>query len=156
MAVSSLSWRTCYLTGYNLAQAGLWTSLLLLTLSSLPHGPAHVFAQLEPFARWTQTFALFDVFHAAGGLIPSGTGTTFTQVGTRVIQVWAIWWAFPETILGDNLPEAHAFKGWNGASSGGIAFIALLLAWSFADAVRYAYLVCKMHGIESPTFTWIR
>lgn len=130
---------------------------MALVLSSLAHGPAHIFVHYEPLARWTQTFALLDVVHAAARLIPSGTATTFTQVGTRVIQVWAIWWAFSEAILGNTISETKALgEGWDGVSSGGLAFVALLLAWSLADTVRYAYLACKMLGFESQLFTWIR
>jgi very-long-chain (3R)-3-hydroxyacyl-CoA dehydratase len=75
---------------------------------------------------------------------------------TRVIQVWAIWWTFPEAIVGDDSARMHALEGWRTASSGGVAFTALLLAWSIADAVRYTYLTCKMHHLESRLFTWIR
>ncbi|KAH8170639.1 protein tyrosine phosphatase-like protein, PTPLA domain-containing protein [Sarocladium implicatum] len=157
MAALSFSWRAWYLTTYNLTQASLWTSLFVLVLSSLEQGPAYTFATCEPLARWIQTFALLDVVHAAVRLVPSGTATTFTQVGTRVIQVWAIWWAFPEAILGSDFSERESLqREWYGAPSGTLAFVALLLAWSVADAVRYAYLVCKMHGFESRLLTWIR
>lgn len=156
MANLPSSWRAYYLTAYNIVQAGLWTTLFFLTLRNLSDGPILIIARLEPFARWTQTFALVDVLHAAGRLIPSGTATTFTQVGTRVIQVWAIWFAFPDAILGDRSADGNAIHGWASPSSGGIAFVALLLAWSVADAIRYTYLVCKMHHIESEILTWTR
>lgn len=149
-------WRKRYLSAYNVVQGGLWATLLVLTLLHLANGPVLIYTYLEPFSRWTQTFALLDVLHAATQLIPSNTATTFTQVVTRVIQVWAIWWAFPEAILGDDSQSMNAKYGWNGSSSGSIAFVALLLAWSLADAIRYTYLLCKMHGMEGRVLTWTR
>jgi hypothetical protein len=137
------SWRTTYLTAYNTLQTSLWFILLTLTLSALSLGPDFIYTQIGPFARWVQTLCLLDIAHAATGLIPSPLGTTFTQVATRVIQVWLIWWGFPEAVLG--------------STSGGVAFVALVLAWSLADGVRYAFLVVKMvYGSAGETLTWLR
>jgi hypothetical protein len=137
------SWRTTYLTAYNTLQTSLWFILLTLTLSALSLGPDFIYTQIGPFARWVQTLCLLDIAHAATGLIPSPLGTTFTQVATRVIQVWLIWWGFPEAVLG--------------SASGGVAFVALVLAWSLADGVRYAFLVVKMvYGSAGETLTWLR
>ena len=137
------TWRSTYLTLYNILQSSLWFILLTLTLSALSLGPDFVFTQIGPFARWTQTLCLLDIAHAATGLIPSPLGTTFTQVATRAIQVWMIWWGLPEAVLG--------------SESGGAAFVALVLAWSLADGVRYAFLVVKMlYGSAGEALTWLR
>jgi very-long-chain (3R)-3-hydroxyacyl-CoA dehydratase len=62
------------------------------------------------------------------GLIKSPVSTTALQVVTRVIQVWMVWYSFPSST----------------ASSS--AYLALLLAWSVADTIRYVYLAMKIWG----------
>ena len=148
--------RQYYLTAYNALQAALWATVFIRTLLGLVHSQADLVAQVEPLARWTQTLALLDVLHAKVRLVPSGTATTFTQVGTRVIQVWVIWWAFPEAILGDSPPTDNGNSVVASSGSGAFAFIALLVAWSVADTIRYTYLLCRMHAIESQGFICLR
>jgi very-long-chain (3R)-3-hydroxyacyl-CoA dehydratase len=112
--------------------------VLVKTIRHLPEGRHAVFTSTEPFTRWVQTFTLVDIVHSAVGLIPSPLGTTFTQVATRVIQVWLIWYTFPET------------------TATSVAFTALLLAWSIADTVRYIYLAANLHGKAPEWLIWLR
>lgn len=141
---NSSPWRTTYLTIYNTTFALLWSYLLISTLTHIYHDGSsspNLFPSLEPLARWIQTLSLLDVFHAATNLIPAPLGSTFTQVVTRVIQVWLIWFTFPFTTA---------------SAVGGYAFPALLLAWSAADTVRYTYLALNLHGKAPSWLIWLR
>ncbi|KAF2637303.1 PTPLA-domain-containing protein [Massarina eburnea CBS 473.64] len=130
--------RTAYLTLYNLVFATLWTSILITTLSHIPKGKLKLFEATEPRIRWIQTITLIEVGHAAIGLVKSPVSTTFIQVVTRVIQVWLIWHTFPET------------------TATSLAYGALVVAWSIADAVRYAYLALNLHGRAPGSLVWLR
>jgi very-long-chain (3R)-3-hydroxyacyl-CoA dehydratase len=134
----SAPWRTAYLTIYNLFFACLWLSVLIRSIKYLPDGRHAVFSSVEPFTRWVQTATLIEVAHSAVRLIPSPLGTTFTQVATRVIQVWLIWYTFPDST----------------ASS--LAFPALVIAWAIADTIRYLYLALNLHGKAPSWLVWLR
>ncbi|USW52758.1 Putative protein-tyrosine phosphatase-like, PTPLA [Septoria linicola] len=136
--------RTIYLTSYNTTFALLWSYILISTLTHVHHNgisSTKLFSSLEPSARWIQTLSLLDVLHAATSLIPAPFGSTFTQVVTRVIQVWLIWFMFPSTTT---------------TAARGYAFPALLLAWSTADMIRYAYLALNLHGKAPKWLVWLR
>jgi very-long-chain (3R)-3-hydroxyacyl-CoA dehydratase len=72
------------------------------------------------------------------GLIKSPVSTTALQVVTRVIQVWMVWYSFPASTA-----SSHAY-------------LALLLAWSVADTIRYLYLALNMHGRVPRSLVWLR
>ncbi|KAH8702920.1 tyrosine phosphatase-like protein [Phaeosphaeriaceae sp. PMI808] len=72
------------------------------------------------------------------GLIKSTVSTTATQVLTRVIQVWIIWFCYPHSTA-----QSHAYP-------------ALVFAWATADAVRYAYLAANMWGRAPAWLKWLR
>lgn len=72
------------------------------------------------------------------GLIKSPVNTTALQVVTRVIQVWLIWYTFP------------------GSTAASHAYLALILAWSLADAIRYFYLALNLHGKAPKALVWLR
>lgn len=135
---SAPAWRKSYLTIYNTIFACLWLCILFLALANISSNKTTLFKNVEPLARWIQTLSLFDVLHSATRLIPAPLGSTFTQVVTRVTQVWLIWFTFPEATASSN------------------AFPALILAWSVADAVRYAYLALNLHGSAPKWIVWLR
>ncbi|KAF2214038.1 hypothetical protein CERZMDRAFT_38044 [Cercospora zeae-maydis SCOH1-5] len=130
--------RKAYLTAYNTVFSLLWLYVLGSTLKALPGGRLHVFSVVERDARWVQTLSLLDVVHSATGLIPAPLGSTFTQIATRVIQVWLIW------------------AGFSGTTATSNAFSALVIAWSIADAIRYAYLALNLHGKAPDSLVWVR
>ena len=72
------------------------------------------------------------------GVIKSPVSTTALQVVTRVIQVWVVWYSFPQSTA-----TSHAY-------------LALLLAWSVADTIRYLYLAVNMHGKAPRGLVWLR
>jgi very-long-chain (3R)-3-hydroxyacyl-CoA dehydratase len=146
--------RKIYLTIYNITFAALWFSLLITTIITLPKGRLAVFAATSSQARWVQTASLIEVLHAAtgthsvsnasvselttAGIIKSPVSTTALQVVTRVIQVWMVWYCFPQSTA-----ESYAY-------------CALVLAWSIADTIRYLYLALNMHGKASGWLVWLR
>ncbi|KAL5380238.1 hypothetical protein PMIN02_010697 [Paraphaeosphaeria minitans] len=131
--------RIQYLTFYNAVFASLWaaTGITALIFVCLGSSKAEIF-QVEPLARWTQTLTLVEIVHAAVGIVKSPVSTTATQVLTRCIQVWMIWWCFPSST----------------ASS--YAFLILVLAWATADAIRYLYLALNIHGKAPKSLVWLR
>lgn len=72
------------------------------------------------------------------GLIKSPVSTTALQVVTRVIQVWMVWFSFPQSTA-----SSHAY-------------LALLLAWSTADTIRYTYLAANMWNKAPQVLVWLR
>lgn len=144
---SSINPRKTYLTIYNLTFASLWTWIFLSTLSSIilstssssSSSTTTIFQTLSPRTRWIQTLSLLDILHSLTRLIPAPFFSTFTQIATRVIQVWLIWFTFPETTAGASF-----------------AFPALLLAWSAADAIRYVFLTLHLWGKAPRGLVWVR
>ncbi|OAK97361.1 PTPLA-domain-containing protein [Phaeosphaeriaceae sp. SRC1lsM3a] len=130
--------RTFYLTAYNLLFSTLWTSILITSITQLPNGKIHLFNTTAVPARWIQTTSLIEVVHAATGLIKSPVSTTALQVVTRVIQVWMVWFSFPESTAESN------------------AYGALVMAWATADAIRYAYLAANLWGSAPGWLLWLR
>ncbi|EOA83495.1 hypothetical protein ACJQWK_00257 [Exserohilum turcicum] len=137
-APSSL--RQVYLTGYNIIFALLWASIFIKAVAHLRAGSskADIFSATESAARWVQTASLVEVLHAAFGIIKSPVSTTALQVVTRVIQVWMVWFCFP------------------GSTASSSAYVALVLAWSVADGIRYLYLALNMHGKAPALLVWLR
>jgi very-long-chain (3R)-3-hydroxyacyl-CoA dehydratase len=135
---STVSARKVYLTTYNLIFAALWTSVFVKAISNASSSKPRLFSATEAPARWIQTASLIEVVHSATGLIKSPVSTTALQVVTRVIQVWMVWYSFPSSTA-----DSHAY-------------LALLLAWSVADTIRYAYLAANLWGKAGRGLVWLR
>lgn len=152
---------------YNIICACLWLRILVLavdTVISADKDISAAYTTLEPWTRYAQTLAVAEILHAATGkpptlaciscmpvrlarfLIGSLTGitrspvfTTFTQVFARSVQVWAINYAFPEV------------------TAPSVAYLAMLLAWSTADVIRYLYFAIMLAGYSVPrALKWSR
>ncbi|KAF1942872.1 PTPLA-domain-containing protein [Clathrospora elynae] len=130
--------RMLYLTACNILFASLWASVFFKAISHARDVKTGLFTATEPHARWIQTASLVEILHAAFGLIKSPVRTTALQVVTRVIQVWMVWHSFPQSTA-----TSHAY-------------LALLLAWSIADTIRYTYLALNMHGKAPKSLVWLR
>jgi very-long-chain (3R)-3-hydroxyacyl-CoA dehydratase len=135
---STASARKVYLTTYNLIFAALWASIFLKAISNAGSSKSQLFSATESPARWIQTASLIEVVHSATGLIKSPVSTTALQVVTRVIQVWMVWYSFPSSTA-----DSHAH-------------LALLLAWSVADTIRYTYLAANLWGKAGKGLVWLR
>jgi very-long-chain (3R)-3-hydroxyacyl-CoA dehydratase len=72
------------------------------------------------------------------GVIKSPVSTTALQVVTRVIQVWMVWFCFPASTADSS------------------AYTALVLAWSVADMIRYAYLAVNLWDVAPGWLVWLR
>ena len=155
--VATAAWhspRKSYLTLYNVIFTVLWLSVFITTLSHALKSKITLFTATESRARWIQTATLIEVLHSATGIlskahnstheltplgiIKSPVSTTALQVVARVIQVWIVWYSFPSSTA-----SSHAY-------------LALLLAWSFADTIRYAYLALNVHGKAPKWLVWLR
>ncbi|PYH39037.1 putative membrane protein [Aspergillus neoniger CBS 115656] len=133
------SLRTTYLVTYNTINALLWLYIFSSIILSPFQSPQTTYATLEPWTRWTQTIAILEILHAALGLTRSPIFTTFTQIFARSVQVWAINYAYPDT------------------TSPSLAYKYMLLAWSFADAIRYSYFAVLSAGAPVPgLLRWLR
>lgn len=89
-----------------------------------------------------QTLQLIEVVHAAIKFVPSNPVTTFIQIISRIIVVWAIVVPIKET-----------------RSSIGIPLI--LTAWSIAEMTRYLYYALNLISSRAPylmpyLLTWCR
>ncbi|WYZ35135.1 hypothetical protein EsH8_I_001411 [Colletotrichum jinshuiense] len=131
--------RVVYLTLYNALFASLWASIFIsVATNAASKGKLELYQATEPRARWVQTLTLIEVVHSAVGLVKSPVGTTALQVVARTIIVWMVCFSFPETTAASN------------------AYLALLLSWSTADTIRYAYLALNLHGMASDALVWLR
>lgn len=75
------------------------------------------------------------------GITRAPVFTTFTQVFTRCVQVWAIDYGYPQLITG----------------LGASVYAAMLSAWALADVVRYSYFVVMLAGGLVPAWLkWLR
>ncbi|KAF3008417.1 hypothetical protein E8E13_001984 [Curvularia kusanoi] len=137
-AQTTSSFRTLYLTLYNILFAALWLWIGGGALANVSRGRYVLFDAVEPRARWVQTLTLIEVVHAAIGLVKSPVSTTAIQVCTRVIQVWMIWYSFPISTASSQ------------------AFPTLVLAWAVADSIRYLYLALNLHGAAPRALVWLR
>ncbi|KAJ5590876.1 hypothetical protein N7450_004848 [Penicillium hetheringtonii] len=132
-----------YLMIYNTICAFLWLRILVLVISTLlsptDKDISEAYINLEPWTRGAQTLAVAEILHAATGITRSPVFTTFTQVFARSVQVWAVNYAFPEVTA----PSP--------------AYLAMLLAWSTADVIRYLYFAIMLAGYPIPRFLkWSR
>ncbi|KAI9929189.1 hypothetical protein ASPWEDRAFT_168973 [Aspergillus wentii DTO 134E9] len=132
-----MSLKSKYLILYNSLSALLWLRILVTVLST--PSPPSLYSTLEPWTRWTQTLAVLEILHAATGITRSAVFTTFTQIFTRCVQVWAVCYGFPNV------------------AAEGPMYRSMLLAWSTADVVRYLYFVVMLVGVQVPSLLkWMR
>ena len=93
---------------------------------------------MPPLVRQCPVLPIVPRTDLNSGIIKSPVSTTALQVVTRVIQVWMVWYSFPQSTAASH------------------AYLALLLAWSVADTIRYLYLAFNMHGKASKGLVWLR
>jgi very-long-chain (3R)-3-hydroxyacyl-CoA dehydratase len=124
--------KTTYLLLYNTLSSTLWLRILLSVIAAILSSN-NVYPHLEPQTRWTKYQA-----NRNSGLTRAPVLPTFTQIFTRCVQVWAVNYQYPE-------PTASS-----------PAYATLLLAWSAADAVRYAYFGFLQAGFRVNFVKWLR
>lgn len=115
--------KTAYLIFYNLAQFVGW-SIVLAT------------GRMD-YLCWFQSIQLIEVLHCMLGLVKSSALTTFMQILSRLIVVWAALVPFPET------QQTLGFK-------------MILWAWPIAETTRYIYYAFNLMNLNIYLFTWLR
>ena len=87
-----------------------------------------------------QIFSLFEVMHAAVGLVKAKVATTVLQVTSRVWVVFAVMYVYPEVVE---------------VSSNG--FFLMSFAWSFTEVIRYSWYALNVAFGSAPfVLTWGR
>ncbi|TFJ87445.1 hypothetical protein NSK_000799 [Nannochloropsis salina CCMP1776] len=130
--------KRAYLSSYNLAQTGLWATVLALTLSALlsnVHYYGGVWAAAGPAAKLAVAGAWLELVHVALGLAGGSVSSAFWQNFGRTFVLFAIVDSFqtPRTVAW--LP-------------------ALLVAWSCGELVRYPFYL--MGSNAPPALVWLR
>lgn len=86
------------------------------------------------------------------GITRAPVSTTFIQIFTRCVQVWAIDHGYPELFTA----SASASAGLELLAPASV-YAAMVFAWSLADVVRYAYFVVLLAGLGMPGWLkWLR
>lgn len=160
-----------YLLLYNASSCLLWLYMLISLITTTTPYPT-----IEPYTRWTQTLSIAEIVHAATGsshllslnlnlysysteelivligITRAPVSTTFIQIFTRCVQVWAIDHGYPELFTA----SASASAGLELLAPASV-YAAMVFAWSLADVVRYAYFVVLLAGLGMPGWLkWLR
>lgn len=149
-----------YLIAFNVVSALGWAVVLVATLAGLaentaidytasnafstrlasfllPHVPPtylHSWSVLAP----VQSLAALEVLHVLLGLVRSPLPTTFIQVSSRMILIWALVARFSST---------HASP----------IYTTMVLAWSLTEVPRYSYYALGLLALQPPPWlTWLR
>lgn len=93
--------------------------------------------EISPSLSFFQTLQLIEVLHNIIGLVPSSAFTTFMQILSRLVVVWGILDAVPESRLSLGLPL-------------------LMSAWSVAEITRYAYYGLNLINLVPYPLLWAR
>ncbi|XP_074595230.1 very-long-chain (3R)-3-hydroxyacyl-CoA dehydratase hpo-8-like [Brevipalpus obovatus] len=129
-----------YLILYNVAQLIGWGAILVEVIKHFSSGKinyAQLWANSRLYLSIFQTLQLIEVVHAAIKLVPSSPVTTFVQIISRIIVLWAILVPIKET-----------------TASVGVALI--LASWSIAESTRYLYYALNIVSLVPSLLTWCR
>lgn len=138
-----------YLLLYNTINLLTWTTVLILTLTSLynllttpsnPQSKLRPYTTLGPFLKYTETFTLLEVLHVILNLVQTSLTPTLIQAYGRTWTVWGVLDAF------ESGKSSYAFTG-------------LALAWSLSEIVRYSFYISNLlqEGGKPPGgIQWLR
>lgn len=129
-----------YLVLYNLASAAGWAYHLSIVLNGLiENKPAlETWKESGPILTLVQTAAMLEVFHSIFRLVSSPWLTTFIQVMSRLIVLWAF-----------TIPFSH--QHWS--------FYLLAISWSTVEVPRYLFYVWQLLFPSTPAplpLFWLR
>ena len=128
------------LIAYNSISASLWTIVLFNTIflgASL--GQPLLFDKTNKITTAIQTLAVVEIYNSLVGNVKSPLFTTTTQVFSRLLIVWGICQA---------LPNSPANSHW--------CYITLSLSWSITEIIRYSYYATNLAGPVPQWLTWLR
>lgn len=138
-----------YLLLYTLAQLAGTAIVLCLAFGSLGRGPAAVYEACGAPVKLMQTLSLLEVLHAAFGLVRSSPMTTLAQIYSRLHIVWFIVDAVPSA--------ARTRLQVPGAPPGvALSYATMIIAWGFAETIRYTYYAFSITGSVPYVVKWIR
>eukprot|EP00058_Branchiostoma_floridae_P012179 XP_002597667.1 hypothetical protein BRAFLDRAFT_77431 [Branchiostoma floridae] len=133
-----------WLVFYNAANAVGWSYVLFLFVRHLLHTlPSPTWyegvygAVKDPLKAFLPLSFIFEVLHAATGLVPSGVVPTALQMFARVFIVWGVAHLVPkvQTTL----------------------YISLVVVlWCLCEVTRYPYYVTNVLGVKSDVLLWCR
>lgn len=150
-----------YLIAFNIVSAVGWAVVLALTIagvvvndptnnhtaanalsttlaSALARFVPATYAQSWSVLAPVQSLAALEVLHVLLGLVRSPLPTTFMQVSSRLILIWAIVARYSST---------HPSP----------IYTTMVLAWSLTEVPRYAYYALGLLGVIPPSWlTWLR
>ncbi|KAI8520019.1 hypothetical protein Bbelb_032760 [Branchiostoma belcheri] len=133
-----------WLVFYNAAHAVGWSYVLFLFLRHLLHTlPSPTWYEgvygtvKDPLKASLPVSLIFEVLHAATGLVPSGVVPTALQMSARVFMVWGVAHLVPQIQT--------------------TAYISLFVVpWCLAEVTRYPYYVTTVLGVKSQALLWCR
>ncbi|KAI9487646.1 MAG: tyrosine phosphatase-like protein [Benjaminiella poitrasii] len=128
-----------YLVAYNFASLAGWAYVLFLALAQIARSGTYqnVFEATWPVLIVVQTTALFEIVHALLGWVRTPLMTTVMQVFSRIFLVWAVNYPFPQV-------HSH----WS--------YTTMVVSWSIAECVRYAYYATNLASSVPAIVTWAR
>ena len=136
---------TTYLKLYNTLSLILWSILTIrITYTFTKHGNVGIFEHNHVQTRNTQLLALLEIAHALIGIVKAPLLPVTFQVGGRLAVVALLESQYGHRIMADSrLGQVHQ-----------AAFYAMVIAWSYADIIRFSYFLSSKdtHG----WLTWFR
>lgn len=139
---ASLSGYARYLAVYNQFSGSLWTIVFFNTiLLSALLDPNGVYFASKKITTGVQTLALVEIYNSAFGIVKAPLLTTTAQVASRLLIVWGIFNA---------LPNSPANVHWT--------FKTVHLCWSITEIIRYFYYAQNIttHGNPPKILTTLR
>lgn len=131
-----------WLIAYNSISASLWSIILFNTIFlGVSVGQPFLFIKTNMITTLIQTLAVIEIYNSAAGYVKSPLFTTVTQIFSRLLLVWGIMQA---------LPESPANYHW--------VYISLCLSWSITEIIRYSYYAANLANPDAiPAWlVWLR
>ena len=115
-----------------------------------------LYARIGPEVALIQTTATLELVHSLLGLVRSPFATTLAQVASRLWTVWGIVERFSEvrrTVLYYNLFNVKNFPLQTRSNP---LYATMVIAWSKAEIIRYAYYAMGILGYDLYWLKWLR
>jgi len=131
----------CYLIAYNGAQLLGWSYILVKTLNHLGtrglNDSEGLWNQNHLAVKIFQSAMALEIIHAATGIVPSGIVNTAIQIFSRVLVVWGIGHAVPE-------------------SRGSYGVPLCMMTWGITECLRYSYYLGSLFDVRNRILQWCR
>lgn len=168
-----------YLFIYNFVNFALWATCTIRTASllleqQLKYGfldtkdISEIPNQIFPYLLLTQSLAILEIFHSLVGIVRAPLLTTAMQVGSRIMVVVGIMYAFREGSELAQVFPAVLTQGKPGSGDGlmgiegktqpcDLAFLGCMFAWGITECIRYGFFVLQLGGMKVPGWwQWLR